>query len=329
MEEAAEILVVDDDEEMRLFLRAILESRGKMVRTCKSGAEAIEEVRERRPNLVLLDVLMPKMDGFEVVRAIKQEPGPFVPVILLTALDDQASRARGIEAGADEVLAKPIAPFELELRVAAMLRIQHLSFALHEANQRLRFLAKTDELTKVYNLRGLKAALAREFDRATRYGAHLSLMAFDIDRFKNVNDSFGHAIGDRVLSGVASSLKAQLRQVDIIGRTGGEEFVVVMPETPLQEAIGVADRLRLAVASLRVRTAKGEPISVTLSGGVATLDQGTANRSESVDALMERADSALYRAKELGRNRCEVAPNYVREAPAEPLGSGSLSTTIS
>ncbi len=304
MDECAEIVVVDDDPDARMILRALLEPLGHTVRECGSGAEAMAALKAHRPNLVLLDVLMPDMDGYQVARAIKDLPGPFVPVILLTALDDQASRAHGIDAGADEVLSKPIKPFELHLRVAAMLRIQHLSSALHEANQRLRLLARTDELTHVYNLRGLKMALHREFDRASRYGAPLSVMAFDIDRFKSVNDTHGHPVGDRVLYGVAQALKSQLRQVDIVGRTGGEEFVVVAPETPLAEAAQVADRLRAAVGQVRVVASGGAILSVTISCGVATLDE---NDTLTPDRLLERADAALYRAKDLGRDRCEIA----------------------
>jgi diguanylate cyclase (GGDEF)-like protein len=280
--------------------------QGHSVRTAASGREAILEVRRHRPNLVLLDVMMPNMDGFEAARAIKQEPGPFLPVILLTALHDRASRERGIETGADEMLLKPVQPFELQLRVRAMLRIQHLSFALHEANERLRELARTDELTGVNNRRGLQGALAREMDRARRYSTALSIMMVDIDRFKSVNDSLGHTVGDRVLCGVADALQEQLRQVDIIGRVGGEEFVVVMPETPLNEAMRVAERLRAAVAAMQVRTGRGNHVSVTISAGVAMLDQ---NHFETPDHLLERADRALYHAKESGRNRCEAAPS--------------------
>src|SRR6185312_2336759 len=146
---AAEILVVDDDPDVRTFVRAVLESDGHRVVEAGSGQDAIQRLRIRRPALVLLDVMMPAMDGFAAVHAIKREPGPFVPVILLTALDDPASRAKGINAGADEILAKPVHPFELRLRCRAMLRIHQLTEELHAANRRLRALARTDELTEV------------------------------------------------------------------------------------------------------------------------------------------------------------------------------------
>jgi diguanylate cyclase (GGDEF)-like protein len=303
-EEPAEILVVDDDPDVRTFVRAVLESDGHQVIEAQSGAEAISRLRIRRPALVLLDVMMPAMDGFAAVYAIKHEPGPFVPVILLTALDDPASRAKGINAGADEVLPKPVHPFELRLRCRAMLRIHHLTEQLHAANKRLRALARTDELTNVRNRRGLRMALEREFRRAERYGGALTVMVFDVDRFKSVNDLYGHAVGDRVLYAVAQSLKRGIREVDVVGRVGGEEFVVVLPETPARDALALGERLRHDVATRVVTTATGAPVSVTVSCGIVTLSEVGARN---VDALIDYADAALYRAKARGRDRCEVA----------------------
>jgi diguanylate cyclase (GGDEF)-like protein len=312
-EDLAEILIVDDDPDVRTFVRAVLECDGHRVIDAGSGQEAIQRLRIRRPSLVLLDVMMPAMDGFAVVHAIKREPGPFVPVILLTGLDDPASRAKGINAGADEVLPKPVHPFELRLRCRAMLRIQHLTEALHAANRRLRELARTDELTDVRNRRGLRSALTREFRRAERYGGALSLMAFDVDRFKTVNDRFGHAVGDNALHAVAQALKRGVRGVDIVGRVGGEEFVVLAPETPARDAFAVAERLRKAVAERIVTTPTGEPVRVTVSCGVATL---SAVQARTPEELLSHADAALYRAKALGRDRTEVAER-LREVIAE------------
>lgn len=303
-EEPAEILIVDDDPDVRTFVRAVLESDGHRVTEATSGQDAIQRLRIRRPALVLLDVMMPAMDGFAAVHAIKREPGPFVPVILLTALDDPASRAKGINAGADEVLAKPVHPFELRLRCRAMLRIHHLTEELHAANKRLRALARTDELTNVRNRRGLRSALTREFRRAERYGGALTVMAFDVDRFKQVNDDFGHAVGDSVLAAVAQALKRGVREVDVVGRVGGEEFVVVAPETPGREAMAVAERLRRAVAERVVTTPHGNEVRVTVSCGVATLSDVHAR---SPDELLGYADAALYRAKAHGRDRSEIA----------------------
>lgn len=309
-ETAAEVLIVDDDPDVRTFVRAVLESDGHQVIEAASGQEAIQRLRIRRPALVLLDVMMPAMDGFAVVHAIKREPGPFVPVILLTALDDPASRAKGINAGADEVLAKPVHPFELRLRCRAMLRIHQLTEELHLANKRLRALARTDELTDVRNRRGLRSALTREFRRAERYGGALTVLAFDVDRFKQVNDDYGHAIGDSVLYTVAQALKRGVREVDVVGRVGGEEFVVLAPETPARDALLLAERLRRAVGERVVTTASGAEVRVTVSCGVATLSDVHARTPEE---LLGYADSALYRAKALGRDRSEVAELVVDE----------------
>src|SRR5438270_3529357 len=303
-EEAAEILIVDDDPDVRTFVRAVLESDGHRVTEAGSGQDAIQRLRIRRPALVLLDVMMPAMDGFAAVHAIKREPGPFVPVILLTALDDPASRAKGINAGADEILAKPVHPFELRLRCRAMLRIHHLTEELHAANKRLRALARTDELTDVRNRRGLRSALTREFRRAERYGGALTVMAFDVDRFKLVNDDHGHGVGDSVLRTVAQALKRGVREVDIVGRVGGEEFVVLAPETPSRDAMAVAERLRRSVGERVVVTPHGVEVRVTVSCGVATLSDVNARSPEE---LLGYADAALYRAKMEGRDRTSVA----------------------
>ena len=313
--QAATVLVVDDDADVRTFLRAVLESDGHTVLEAASGQEALQHLSHAPVQLVLLDVLMPTMDGFAVAHAIKARPVPFVPVILLTGLDDPASKAKGIAAGADEVLAKPLHPFELRLRVRAMLRIQHLAQELHAANRRLQLLARTDELTRVRNRRGLRASLEREFHRAERYGNQLSLLAFDIDRFKAVNDTHGHAAGDLVLKAVARAIKDGLRQVDVVGRTGGEEFVVVAPETSSQDALVIAERLRVAVAGARVPSPAGPALSVTVSCGVATLGEVNAT---SPDELLACADAALYRAKARGRDRTEIA--------GAPLLDGTLAT---
>jgi two-component system chemotaxis response regulator CheY len=287
------ILVVDDDPDVRTLLGEILRADGHAVREAANGRQALHELRHH-PQLVLLDVILPDMDGFTVVEAIKSRSGPFLPVILLTALDDPASRARGIAAGADEVVGKPVQPFELKLRVRAMLRIGQLAGELHRANRQLALLARTDELTHVRNRRGIMVQLEREFHRAARYGAPFSVIQLDLDHFKRVNDERGHAAGDELLKAVARALRHALRQVDSVGRIGGEEFVVVAPETGGRDARALAERLRLEV----------EKTGITVSCGVATLGDVLARDA---GELLAWADQALYRAKMSGRNRTEVA----------------------
>jgi two-component system cell cycle response regulator len=191
-----------------------------------------------------------------------------------------------------------------------MLRIHLLTEELHAANKRLRALARTDELTDVRNRRGLRSALTREFRRAERYGGGLTVLAFDVDRFKQVNDDWGHAVGDSVLHAVAQALKRGVREVDVVGRVGGEEFVVLAPETPSRDALLLGERLRRAVAELVVTTPHGKPVSVTVSCGVATLSE---LHARSPEELLGYADAALYRAKAMGRDRCEVADQVVDE----------------
>jgi diguanylate cyclase (GGDEF)-like protein len=302
------VLVVDDDPEIRLFLRAVLEGDGLQVVEAATGQEALTLLHQQRPRLVLLDVLLGDMDGFGVIAEIRRRPGPFVPIILITGIDDPAARARAIEVGADEVLHKPIHPFELRLRLRAMLRIQHLAGELHLANRRLRLLARTDDLTGLRNRRGLKVALLRELRRAERYGRDLSVLQIDVDRFKQVNDRYGHAVGDQVLQGVARALQIGVRQVDVVARVGGEEFVVVAPETPLDDALQVAERLRALVASFELPVGD-QLVRVTISAGVASCR--TSGVTEP-DLLLQVADAALYRAKALGRDRVEAAAEEAR-----------------
>jgi diguanylate cyclase (GGDEF)-like protein len=298
------ILVVDEDPVTRAFVRAALEADGLRVVEAATGAEVMRSVGAERPCLVLLDLMLPKMDGFSVLQALRRLPPPFIPILLVTSLDDPSTRERGIAAGADEILPKPIRPFELRLRVRAMLRIEQLTADLHAANCRLQLLARTDELTRVRNRRGLYAALEREFRRAERYRRALTVLAFDVDHFKRVNDAYGHAAGDRVLRAVAQALEDALRRVDVVGRTGGEEFVVVAPETPPRDAERLAERLRRAVAAQVIDGPGGELLHVTVSCGVATLGQVEARSAEE---LLGLADEALYQAKRLGRDRCVLA----------------------
>jgi diguanylate cyclase (GGDEF)-like protein len=300
----APVLIVDDDREIRVFLRAVLESDGLSVVEAHDGGEALARLHSERPRLVLLDVMLSSGgdEGYELIAEIRRLPGPFVPIILITGVDDPAARARAIEVGADEVLQKPIHPFELRLRLRAMLRIQSLAGELHLANRRLRLLARTDDLTGLRNRRGLKVALLRELRRAERYGRDLSLMQIDVDRFKQVNDRYGHGVGDRVLQAVAKALQVGVRQVDVVARTGGEEFVVVAPETPLADALQIAERLRALVAGVSLPVGD-QLVQVTISAGVASCR--TTGRIDP-QLLLRRADEALYRAKALGRNRVEA-----------------------
>jgi diguanylate cyclase (GGDEF)-like protein len=259
-------------------------------------ADAVRLRRECDPDLVLLDVVMPQVDGYKVAQLFKRE-ARFVPIILLTGLDDLESKRRGLAAGADEFLTKPVNPLELQIRVSSMLRIKKLTDELAIANARLSALATTDPLTQLANRRAVLERLSHEFARAARYRNALACLMVDIDHFKRVNDTHGHPMGDKVIATVSAALSGAIRGTDLVGRYGGEEFVVVALETGLEGGIRLGERLRGAVA----RSFAGVPDlpKVTISVGVATTELAVVTP----EALLKRADEALYRAKREGRDR--------------------------
>jgi diguanylate cyclase (GGDEF)-like protein len=292
------VLVVDDNRASRDSLVDMVQALGHRAVAAESGIEGLRLVREAQPSLVLLDVVMPDFDGYKVAAAIKSQPR-FVPVILLTALNDLETRRRGQAAGADDFLAKPVQPLELSIRIAAMLRIRALTEALDQANRRLSELAHTDALTGVANRRRFEELYATEFERCQRYQRPLAVLTLDIDHFKKVNDTHGHGVGDQVLKAVSSVVAKSLRQSDHMARTGGEEFVVLAPESTPSGALALGERLRRRVEALQVETDAG-PLQATVSVGVVSWD-GVGATDQA--GLLKHSDDALYQAKEKGRNR--------------------------
>lgn len=293
------ILVVDDDRTMLHSLTDMVEGLGYEVVAASSWTEALRSFRSARPAAALLDVMMPTIDGYKLTRMLKSEAGDaFVPIILLTALDDVASKRRGMASGADDFLSKPVHSVELEIRLKSMLRIKELADELQLAKQRLERLAVTDSLTSLHNRRSLDEALEREFARARRYGHPLSVLMLDLDHFKQVNDNHGHAVGDAVLELVGDVLKRATRETDIVGRFGGEEFMMLAPHTPREQAELVGERIRELVAS-DSEAAENLP-SVTMSVGLASTEFEVLDNGEQ---LVKLADDALYEAKRGGRNR--------------------------
>jgi two-component system cell cycle response regulator len=300
----ARVLIVDDDPLQCAHLAQIVKEWDAEPFTAQTLADALRLHKEARPDLVLLDVMMPHVDGYKLAQMFKRDP-VFAPIILLTALEDIDSKRRGLSAGADEFLTKPVNAFELQIRVSSMLRIKRLADELDRVNKDLAVLATQDALTEVANRRLLDQRLTEEFARARRYKHPLTCVVVDIDHFKAVNDTHGHTIGDLVLVEVAQAIKASTRATDLVGRFGGEEFVVLAPETPLEaNAAGIlAERIRQTIQRrTRAKRSQGLP-EVTASLGVASTELKIANEAE----LLKRADEALYRAKREGRNRVVFA----------------------
>ena len=303
------ILVVDDNRTNLRAIREGLEEQGYRVSEAADGQEAIARVRDEAPDLILLDLVMPKLNGIEVCRILKaQERFRMIPVILLTARESMKSKVEGLEFGADDYLTKPIDPLELTARVKSMLRLKALQDELVQTNrklksmnERLQELSVTDTLTGLHNRLYFRARIGHEFERADRYRSHLSCAMADIDHFKQVNDTYGHATGDAVLKDIGLIFKEALRRIDLAARYGGEEFVFLLPETDEDEALLVGERIREAVERHRFEH-EGQVVELTISVGIATFPH-TAIESE--DRLIDCADQALYRAKRSGRNRVE------------------------
>ncbi len=311
------VLIAEDDVTSRAMLAAVLGKWGYDVVAVCDGAQAWETLLgPHPPHLVLLDWMMPGMDGPEVCRRIRQreeqghEQAGCTYVILLTARDAKQDVVCGIEAGADDYVVKPFDPGELRVRLRAGERIVELHDRLHAALASMRHQAMTDPLTSALNRRAILDRLDSEMSRTRRGGAGLWLSILDLDHFKQVNDQHGHLVGDAVISECARQMGAVIRRYDLLGRWGGEEFLIIVPGHAGATAPAVFERVREAVAASQVPTADG-PVGITASLGVVVWDG-----EEGVESLLARADEMLYRAKTNGRNRVECQPAPALLPPA-------------
>lgn len=249
------ILVVDDVAVNVQLLMTYLSSVGYEVFTARDGQEALDKVAETQPDLILLDVMMPKLNGFEVCERLKTDPmTKIIPVIMVTALNEIEDKIKATESGADDFVSKPFNKLELLTRVKSLLRIKHLHDELRakvreleQARERLRQLAITDGLTGLYNHRYLKEHLEQELLRANRHQLRVSVVMVDIDHFKKFNDTYGHPAGDAILRAMARLLKDNIRKIDLAARYGGEEFCLVLIETNKMAATIAAEKVRRIV----------------------------------------------------------------------------------
>jgi two-component system, cell cycle response regulator len=295
------ILVVDDNQDNIEIIATRLRFRGYEILEASDGAQALSHVHDNEPDLILLDVMLPDIDGYEISRRIKGNAElPFIPIILVTARDSTQDKVAGLDAGADDYLTKPINFPELEARVRSMLRIKRLQDELEEKNRELERLSISDGLTGLFNHRHIHGLLAEEYERVARTNDCMSVAMFDLDRFKSVNDTHGHQAGDRVLVELADILRETARDIDRLGRYGGEEFIALLPETCIDDAAVFVERVRREVARRHFDIGKSEPLLMTLSAGVATYPH---DMVDSVESLVRLADEALYLAKSSGRNR--------------------------
>jgi two-component system cell cycle response regulator len=296
--ETTGVLVVDDDPIHSRQLEVTMGRWGYRVLTARNGLEALRILEERRPvQLVVADWMMPEMDGLELCRRIRSDfNDPYVYVILVTARDRRDDIVAGLDAGADDYLAKPIHHGELQARIRAGKRIIDLQNRLLAAQELLRVEATHDALTGLWNRRAILANLERELHRAGRESSAVAVALMDLDHFKRVNDTHGHLVGDEVLRETARRLGGAVRPYDFVGRYGGEEFLVVAPGLDRGGAPDLAERIRRVFADAPFVTS-GPELPVTLSLGVVAV-QGAAE----VRDVLATADAALYEAKEAGRN---------------------------
>ena len=302
------ILVVDDDRDSVDLLTQWLTMGGYEVTSAGDGQEALSHVQSDRPDLVLLDLAIPPPDGMQVMRAIKRDRVmSTVPVVVMTVKRDVKSKVECLKSGADDYIVKPFHFDELDAVLRSSLKKRYLYTSLERANRQLRDanerlvkLTVTDERTNLLNDRYLKRRLGEEFKRAQRYGTPLSVAMLDLDHFKEVNDKYGHDCGDQVLREFGNLLTASARTTDIVGRFGGEEFLMVLPNTDGIRAAIVAERVRKA-AEEHVYKYKESLVRVTTSAGVASVPANAQVHDE--NELLKAADQALYRAKQASRNR--------------------------
>lgn len=304
----SKVLVVDDIPLNRKLQQAYLDAVGYEVLLAQDGVEALQRIEEENPDLILLDVMMPKMNGFQVCRRLKNnETTRFIPVIMVTALNEIEDKIKGIEAGADDFICKPFNKLELLARVKSLLRIKHLHDELErkiqelEATQKKLYqLAITDGLTGLHNYRYFNEQLLHELSRARRHNLHVSVAMMDIDYFKTYNDTHGHPAGDDVLKTIAGLLHTNIREIDVAARYGGEEFALILVETGKTPASIVAHKISKLIENFKFAHQESQPNgNLTVSMGVASFPDDTQNP----EMLVTLADKRLYKAKALGRNR--------------------------
>jgi diguanylate cyclase (GGDEF)-like protein len=288
------ILVVDDDPDFVAVASEVLARDGIVVRSAPDATRLVELLDEILPDLILLDAMLPRVNGWDAIRIVRTTPEHRdVPILFLTGRTDIASRVAAFDAGADDYLAKPLVAEELLARVRVRLDRRRL----------LREMTERDPLTRCLSRRALLDALASRLSEARRHARGISLALLDLDRFKRINDTFGHLVGDHVLAALGRLLERRFRLEDLRGRWGGEEFVIVFPGETAQTAAAVLSRVLDEFRAFPFRSERGERFFVTFSAGVASFPVD----GQSVDALLRAADRRLYEAKRGGRGHVVAA----------------------
>src|SRR5208283_969987 len=319
----SKVLIADDDRTSCILLGGLLTKWGYQAEIVHNGDDALRELlKPEAPRLAILDWMMPGLDGIDVIRKLRANHNDaYTYTLLLTSKEQKEDLVQGLDAGADDYLRKPFDAQELRARLRIGGRILELERRLVSALESAEYKATHDFLSGIYNRAAITEMLTREASRSERCGHRVSVMMVDVDHFKSINDTYGHAAGDEVIKQLTARISSVLRTYDAVGRLGGEEFLIVTPNCSLGEALGVAERLRSGVASEKMIV--GEvAIPVTVSVGVSALSVDIPD----VNRVLETADSALYAAKKSGRNRVEcyvppVRPTSPPEASATSVGA--------
>ena len=305
------VLIVEDVRVMAKLLESTISDLATVV-TAHSGAEAFDAIAKQLPSLILLDIVLPDTDGFEICKRLKADnKTKHIPVIFITGLHTEThDETSGFEFGAVDYILKPFEREIVRARVRTQLELVRRTRELETANTELAYLAAVDPLTKSFNRRYFLNTADVELARTKRHGLDLVVAMLDIDRFKSINDRFGHDAGDQVLAEIVETCQQALRREDTLGRLGGEEFGILFPATDHDAAMVVLQRIARRLAR-QVSVISGENIVLTMSVGLTDVT----SEDQTIDDALRRADKALYRAKKLGRNRIIFEPSVPVELP--------------
>jgi len=297
------ILVVDDNPVVRKLATTLLAKKNYDVTACESGRQGIEKAKTLSPHVILLDVMMPEIDGYEVCRKLQLDDiTKDIPIIMVSSKTESIDKIKGLEHGAADYVTKPFDRGELLARVATQVRMKTLWDELQEKNSMLEELAKKDGLTNLFNHRHFQERIAEEFYRSKRYSLPLCCALIDIDHFKTVNDNYGHQAGDVILNSLGGLFEENKRDIDSAARYGGEEFALILPHTDKECSRAMCERL-CHIIQEETFLVSSKTINITVSIGIAAYpDVSVETHSE----LIKCADEALYAAKKSGRNRVVV-----------------------
>jgi len=312
MADATRVLIVQAESSERAFQKSLFAEAGMSVIEASTGAEVLDFLATDRPDLVVLGRALPDMDGLDLLPSLKSNELEFLPVLVASNRGETAERVRGLQLGADDYIARPCDPAELLARVRALLRTKQTHDRIRKLQATLEQMVVNDPLTGLHNRRYLMDRLLQEMQRSDRHGEPLAFAMLDLDSFRPINDQYGHVIGDKVLRAVGNAIAKSIRVSDIAARYGGDEFGVILPQTPPEGAMRVCERLLRTISELILQDENGKSCRVTASLGLAYYP---ADDVETPEDLVHSADGALYGAKRSGKNR------FTAVRPVQPVAT--------